>query len=306
MFSNGIFYSASDYYKKIFGCKVYKVSVNAGCTCPNRDGSKGFGGCAFCNDSGSGDFTLQKEVKITDQIEKGKVLVKSKNRDGKYLAYFQNFTNTYGDKKSLLEKYREALSVQDVVGLVIATRPDCVDEDFISEIASLCKNLYLSIELGFQTSRESSVKYINRCYENEELIRAVKLIKKCAPDCHVVSHVIFGLPGEDDNDMLNSVRYVINAGCDGIKIALLHVLSGTVVAKDYEEGKIRCLEMPEYFSVLAKALGIIPPDIVIHRLTGDGAKRNLIAPLWTSDKKNVYNSMLRFFRENGVVQGYLK
>lgn len=304
--SNGIFYSASDYYKQLFGCKVYKVSVDAGCTCPNRDGSKGQGGCSFCNSSGSGDFASQRGESIPVQLEKGKLLVKSKNNAGKYLAYFQNFTNTYGDQNLLIEKFKAALNVKDVVGLVIATRPDCIEEEFIRKIGKICQNSYLSIELGFQTSKKSSVENINRCYENEELEKAIRIIKKCCSDCHVTVHVIFGLPDESVDDMLNSLRYVLDAGANGVKIALLHVLKGTKFEKDFCDGKFRCMDMEEYFMVLARAISIIPSRIVVHRLTGDGAKKNLVAPLWTADKKKVYNSMIKYFRDNGVVQGSLQ
>lgn len=297
------FYSVSDFYKKKFGCKVYKISLDAGCTCPNRDGTKSFGGCIFCSGAGSGDFAADKNLSIAEQIIQAKQRVLSKNKDGKFIAYFQNFSNTYGNPSELSQKYNEAIAQEDVVGISIATRPDCLNDEILNEIAKLVDKTFVSIELGFQTSKNDSVAYIRRFFSNEEYLLAIKKIKSVSMNIHVVTHLIFGLPNETEQDMLNSVKFVVDAKTDGIKIALLHVLEGTDLAIDYKNNAFSCLEMEEYFKILGKALKIIPNDIVIHRLTGDGPKKILIAPLWTAQKKVVYNAMNKYFDEINLLQG---
>ncbi len=305
-YSNGHFYSANQYYKEIFGSKVYKISLDAGCTCPNRDGTKGFGGCVFCNASGSGDFAASRNVSINEQVEQAKKIVSSKVKIGQeicYIAYFQNFTSTYGDENILLEKFNAALNCENVCGLAVGTRPDCVSEKILKSLAELSEKKYLSVELGFQSSKLETVKYIRRMYENSVFLDCVRRIKSEAPKIHVVAHVIFGLPGETKEDMMDSVSYAVDSGIDGIKISVLHVLEGTDLAKDYKNGFFRCLEKDEYFELLADALEIIPENIVVHRLTGDGAKKILVAPLWTANKRDVLNSMARYFDEKNIVQG---
>lgn len=305
-FSNGHFYSASQYYQEIFGSKVYKISLDAGCTCPNRDGTKGFGGCIFCSASGSGDFAADRDFSIRSQVEQAKKIVSLKLKKGtkkSYIAYFQNFSSTYGDEAELLEKYKEALGCPEVSGLALGTRPDCISEKMLENLAALSEKYYLSIELGFQSSKAESVKYMRRMYENSVFLDCVKRIKSKAPKIHVVAHLIFGLPGESGQDMLNSVEYVLAAGADGIKISVLHVLRGTDLAKDFENGFFSCLEEDEYFRLVGRALEIIPENIVVHRLTGDGAKKILVAPLWTGNKREVLNSMKKYFDENNILQG---
>lgn len=301
------YYSVSKYYKKIFSAKVYKITVDAGCTCPNRDGSKGVGGCIFCNNTGSGDFAASKEMSISEQVKNAKLLVKNKLQKNetsiKYVVYFQNFTNTYGDETLLVKKYIEAAKCQDVVGVIIGTRPDCISDFILTKIAELEKKCYVSIELGLQSSKEQTIEYIRRCYKNEEYINAIKRIKKASPNIHIVTHIIFGLPNENYTDMLNTVKFAVNNGTDGLKIALLHVLRGTDLAIDYENKKFSCMTMEEYFKVIADALKIIPKNIVIHRLTGDGAKKNLIAPKWTEAKHNVLNQMKKYFKTIDLYQG---
>ena len=301
--------SVSEYYKKIFGRKIYKITLDAGCTCPNRDGTKAVGGCIFCSAAGSGDFAAERNFSISEQIEKAKKLVanKIKNIDeskSNYIAYFQNFTNTYGDENSLIKKYREALENPQISGIAIGTRPDCVGQSILEKIHDLTKEQfmdgntvgrkYFSIELGLQTSNEKSAGYIRRHYSNEDYIDAVKRIKEINPDIHIVTHIIFGLPGEDENVMLETVRFALKTGTDGLKLQVLNVLKGTALAKDYEEGKFKVLEMDEYFSILKKALSIIPSDIVMHRLTGDGAKNILIEPQWIANKRKVMNDLKKF------------
>ena len=301
------YYSVNEYYKKTFGHKVYKLSLDAGCTCPNRDGTKSYGGCIFCSASGSGEFSSDRNLSITEQIEKAKLLVQHKIKNenlssANYIAYFQNFTNTYGDENSLIQKYTEALKNPSIAGISIATRPDCLSQSILKKINELSKTEFpvllkkqqkhFSIELGLQTSCQKSVEYINRRYQNEEYTDAVLRIKKINPDIHIVTHIIFGLPGETEEDMLNSVKFAVNAGTDGIKIQVLNVLKGTRLEEEYLKTKFHIMQIDEYFELVKKALKIIPPETVIHRLTGDGAKRLLIEPKWVSDKKFVLNNFL--------------
>lgn len=299
--------SVNEYYKKTFGHKVYKLSLDAGCTCPTRDGTKSYGGCIFCSASGSGEFSSDKNLSITEQIEKAKLLVQNKIKNenlssANYIAYFQNFTNTYGDENSLIQKYTEALNNPSIAGISIATRPDCLSQSILKKINELSKTEFpvplkkqqkhFSIELGLQTSCQKSVEYINRRYQNEEYTDAVLRIKKINPDIHIVTHIIFGLPGETEEDMLNSVKFAVNAKTDGIKIQVLNVLKGTRLEDEYLKTKFHIMQSDEYFELVKKALKIIPPETVIHRLTGDGAKRLLIEPKWVSDKKFVLNNFL--------------
>jgi len=290
----------SDFYKSIFGCKVYKIALDAGCTCPNRDGSKGSGGCIFCSEKGSGDFAADRKLSVKQQIEEGKSLVEAKlkgrsgSRNGKFIAYFQNFTSTYGSPALLLKKYREALSCEAVAGLAVATRPDCLNEEILLGLADISKNHYVQLELGLQTSNEKTGRLINRCYTNEAYIDALKTIREKAPDIHIVTHLIFGLPGESEKNMLESVSFVVNQNAGrvfGIKITVLYVLKNTKLAAMYERGAFLPLSKEEYFSLLKKALPVLPPDCVVHRLTGDPPKGILIAPDWTRDKKRVMNEL---------------
>lgn len=301
------YYSVSEYYKNVFGSKVYKISVDAGCTCPNRDGTKDTRGCIFCSASGSGDFCPSRSLTITEQVEEAKKLVVKKIpkdvAQGKYIVYFQNFTNTYGTEEELEKKYKEALSCSDVVGIAIATRPDSISEKILTVIKNLAKETYVSVELGLQTVKEKSVNYIRRHYENAEYFEAINRIKKASEKIHIVTHVIFGLPNETKEDMIETVRTTIRAGTDGIKFTVLHVLKNTDLAKDYEVKKFRVMEMQDYFNVLKEALLFLPEHIVVHRLTGDGDKKILIAPKWTEAKHHVRNEMKKFFAECDLVQG---
>ena len=286
------YYSVGEFYKEKFGSKVYKIAIDAGCTCPTRDGTKGNKGCIFCSANGSGDFVPSKKLSISEQIKQAKEIIQKKvKKEIKYIAYFQNFTNTYGDEKLLVEKYNEAINCENVCGISIATRPDCISSSILKEIAALCKKTFVTIELGFQTSNEESADYIRRGFSNQEYLEAVRRIHQADSRIHVVTHLIFGLPGENHDDMMNSVKFCLNAKTDGIKFTVLYVLKGTDLEKDYQAGKFDVLEMAEYFALLKSALQLIPPKIVIHRLTGDGPKKLLIAPMWTANKKNVLNAI---------------
>ena len=323
------FYSVSDFYKKIFGCKAYKIAIDAGCTCPTRDGTKGVGGCTFCSATGSGDFASSRRLPISAQIEQAKRLVGKKSSGGTYIAYFQNFTNTYGDADELEKKYLEACSAPNVSGISIATRPDCLSDDILSRIAriaegragdasstaaenkaenttdptSSAERKFVQLELGLQTSDENTAAAFRRGFTNNVYVDAVHRIRAASSRIHVVTHVILGLPGETEDTMLSTAQFCARAGTDGIKLSLLHVLRGTEMAADYGRGLFSCMEKDEYFSVLSAVLESLPPDMVIHRLTGDGAKRLLIAPMWTADKKRVWNDMMRWFDDHDMQQG---
>lgn len=285
------YYSFNRYLRERFGCKVYKISINGGFTCPNRDGTLGTRGCIFCSAGGSGDFAESPELSITQQIEKGKERVKNKIKSGKYIAYFQAFTNTYAPVETLRKKFTQAINHPDIVMLSVATRPDCLPEEVIELLKELNEIKPVCVELGLQTIHEKSAEYIRRGYKLECYDNAVKRLKSAGLE--VVCHIILGLPGETKRDMLESVDYACKSGINGIKLQLLHVLKGTDLAKDYENGKFRVLTMDEYLDILKSCLDIIPKNIVIHRLTGDGAKKDLIAPLWSADKKRVLNAVSR-------------
>ncbi len=288
--------SFNKYLKDKFGQKVYKISLDGGFTCPNRDGKTGTRGCIFCSKGGSGDFAESREMSITEQIESGKKKVEKKIKSGKYIAYFQAFTNTYAPVEILRQKYEEAINHPDIVALSIATRPDCLGDDVLKLLDEMNKIKPVFVELGLQTIHQKSAKYIRRGYDLSVYDKAVRHLKKIG--VNVVVHVILGLPNESENDMLETVKYVCESGANGIKLQLLHVIDGTDLAKDYKKGLFKTLEFDEYVNLIVKCVKIIPKDIVIHRLTGDGAKKDLIAPLWSADKKRVLNAINKALRES--------
>ena len=284
----------NEHYREKFGCKVYKLSLNAGLTCPNRDGTLGVGGCIFCSGSGSGEFAEGPCSDIRTQLEQAKARVAKKNRDGKYIAYFQSFTNTYAPVEKLRRLYFDAIAPEEIVGLAIGTRPDCLGPDVIALLDEINRIKPVSVELGLQTVHPESVRYIRRGYENEIYFDAVKRLKTAGID--VVTHIILGLPGETPQMAEQTTRAAVEAGTDGVKFHLLHVLQGTDLAKDYLAGKFACLTMEEYGFWLKSCIDILPEHIVVHRITGDGAKKDLIAPLWSADKKKVINYLNRMLR----------
>lgn len=288
--------SFNKYLKDKFGQKVYKISLDGGFTCPNRDGKIDTRGCIFCSKGGSGDFAQNRDLSITEQIESGKKIVEKKIKSGKYIAYFQAFTNTYAPVETLKAKYSEAINHPDIVALSIATRPDCLGDDVIELLDEMNKIKPVFVELGLQTIHSDSAKYIRRGYSLEVYNEAVKKLKNIG--VNIVVHIILGLPNESEEDMLESVKYVCQSQIDGIKLQLLHIIAGTDLAKDYEKGLFKTLEFDEYVELIAKCVAIIPKNIVIHRLTGDGAKKDLIAPLWSADKKRVLNAINKALRES--------
>jgi radical SAM protein (TIGR01212 family) len=288
--------SFNKYLKDKFGQKVYKISLDGGFTCPNRDGKIDTRGCIFCSKGGSGDFAQNRNLSITEQIESGKKIVEKKIKSGKYIAYFQAFTNTYAPVEILRAKYSEAMNHPDIVALSIATRPDCLGDDVIELLDEMNKIKPVFVELGLQTIHSDSAKYIRRGYSLEVYNEAVKKLKNIG--VNIVVHIILGLPNESEEDMLETVKYVCESGANGIKLQLLHIIAGTDLAKDYEKGLFKTLEFDEYVELIAKCVAIIPKNIVIHRLTGDGAKKDLIAPLWSADKKRVLNAINKALRES--------
>ena len=273
-----------DHCREKFGCKVYKLSIDAGFSCPNRDGTCGEGGCIFCD--GSGAFAGRGDS-VTTQLEQAKLRVQAKNPGGKYMAYFQAFTNTYAPVVRLRKLYLEAIRGEEIVGLAIGTRPDCLGNDVIGLLKEVNAIKPVSVELGLQTTNPETVRYIRRGYENDVYFDAVRRLK--AAGIEVVTHIILGLPGETVEDVLRTTRDAVEAGTDGVKFHLLHVLRGTDLAAEYEAGKFSCLSLEEYGRWLKACIDILPPQITVHRITGDGAKKDLIAPLWSGDKKKVLN-----------------
>ena len=274
----------SQHYRQKYGCKVYKLAIDGGFTCPNRDGKLGYRGCIFCSGSGSGDFA-EHGTNILAQLERAKQRVAFKNKGGKYIAYLQSFTGTYAPIDKLEQIYRAAIAPEDIVGISIGTRPDCLPEETIALLNRLNEIKPVTIELGLQTIHAETAKYIRRGYDTPVYYDAVKRLKNAGIE--VVTHIILGLPGETMEMMVQTTRQAITAGTDGIKFQLLHVLQGTDLARDYAAGMFQCLSLEEYASILKTCLEEVPASVVVHRITGDGAKKDLIAPLWSADKKAV-------------------
>ena len=275
----------SQHYREKFGCKVYKLSLDGGFSCPNRDGTLGTGGCIFC--TGSGEFAGGGPDPIALQLQKAKLRVNRKNKDGKYMAYFQAFTNTYAPVERLRTLYYEAIAPEEIVGLSIGTRPDCLGDDVLALLSEINALKPVSVELGLQTIHEETARYIRRGYGAEVYYDAVKRLKDAGIE--VVTHIILGLPGETEERMVQTTRAAVAAGTDGVKFHLLHVLKGTGLAEEYAAGKFQCLSLEEYGEILKRCVSVLPEHVVVHRITGDGAKRDLIAPLWSADKKRVLN-----------------
>lgn len=282
----------NEYLRKRFGCKVYKIALNGGFTCPNRDGKLGTRGCIFCSEGGSGEFAESARLSITKQIELGKEKVAKKIKDGKYIAYFQAYTGTYDKVERLRALFTEAIEHPDIVVLSVATRPDCLPEEVLDLLEELNRKKPVWVELGLQTIHEESARYIRRGYELPVYDKAVKDLR--ARGIEVITHLIIGLPGETRQDILESVRYVCRSGASGIKLQLLHILKGTDLEKEYQEGLIEALSEDEYIEILKECVDIIPENVIIHRLTGDGDKKILLAPMWSANKKHVWNKIQKY------------
>ncbi len=286
------YYSLKSFFKNKFGEKVYKIAVDAGFSCPNRDGTIGSEGCIFCSPRGSGDFAGFRHERIYSQLmdsPKGARVLASRHGIRKYVAYFQAYTNTYADIEELRQKYYEALSVPGVVGVAIATRPDCLGEEVLSLLEELSHDTYLWVELGLQTIHQHTADIIRRGYSLPCFEQAVNNLNRLGID--TVCHLIFGLPGESREDMLASVKYIAQKNMQGVKIHLLHVLEGTHLADMYNNNEFTLLTMNEYVKLAVDAVELLPPEMVIHRLTGDGPKDTLIGPRWSMNKREVLNSI---------------
>lgn len=299
---NGKPYHSFDYMlKERFGEKIYKVALDAGMTCPNRDGTLGSRGCIFCSVGGSGDFAGSRQDSITQQIEKQAASIRQKRGVAKFIAYFQAYTNTYAPVDYLRKIYTEAISHPDIVAISIGTRPDCLGEDILQLLDELNQKKPVWVELGLQTIHETTARYIRRGYPLSCFEQAVSELRKRNLD--VIVHTILGLPGESKNDILSTIEYLNHGDIQGIKLQLLHVLKGTDLAEDYLAGKFQVYSMEEYLELVIDCLEHLNPEIVIHRLTGDGPKDLLIAPLWSSAKRTVLNTLHRECKLRHAFQG---
>ncbi|HBB27648.1 MAG TPA: TIGR01212 family radical SAM protein [Clostridiales bacterium] len=291
-------YHTLDYeLKKYFGEKTIKLSINGGFTCPNRDGTLSKNGCIFCSEKGSGDFAGNVDSSINKQIADQISLLSKKWKSSTYIAYFQSYTNTYDTVKNLQKKYFEALNVKNVKGIAIATRPDCINEDIAKLLSQIKEKTYLWVELGLQTIHESTAKLIRRGYDLEVFNEAVKLLNKY--NIKVVVHLILGLPGEKRNDILESVKYISTKKIWGVKLHLLHILKNTDLEKFYHQTNFKILSQEEYVNLVCDCLELLPENIVIHRVTGDGKRSELIEPMWSLNKLQVLNDIdYEFLRRN--------
>lgn len=295
------FYSANEYYKKIFGNKVYKLSLNAGMTCPNRDGSIGTKGCIFCSEGGSGDFASTPSKSIYEQIDEGIALISKKYSGNKFIAYFQAFTNTYAPVERLREVYTDALNDDRICGISIATRPDCLEDDKIELLKEINSVKPVWIELGLQTINESTAEYIRRGYKLDVFEDTLSRLNNAG--LSVIIHIIIGLPGEIHDDYIQCAKYLSALKINGVKLQLLHVLKNTDLAADYTNRQFKEMTLEEYAKTVVDMIELFPPEFVIHRITGDGPRKLLIAPLWSTDKKNVLNTITKEFVIRNTFQG---
>ncbi len=294
------YYSLNEYLIKTFGEKVYKLSLDGGMTCPNRDGTLDTRGCIFCSAGGSGEFSESRCLSVTEQINRAKTRVSAKTDCRKFIAYFQPFTNTYAPVDYLRKLFEQAIAPEEIVALSVATRPDCLGEEVLRLLSELNRKKPVWVELGLQTIHPATAAYIRRGYDLSVYDQAASRLRELG--INVITHIILGLPHESKADMLASVRYA-GERSDGIKLQLLHVLKNTDLQRDYENGVFEVLSMEEYIDILCDCIEALPENVVLHRLTGDGDKRLLTAPLWSGDKKRVLNSIQKALRERDVTQG---
>lgn len=293
------YYSLNQYLNERFGEKIYKLSLDLGLTCPNRDGTKDCRGCIFCLE-GSSHFAQSGED-ISLQIERAKALVAKKTKAERFIAYFQSYTNTYAPVDYLERIFTQVINRDDIAAMSIATRPDCLPDDVLDLLNELNKIKPIWVELGLQTSNEDSAKYIRRCYPNSDYRTAVQKLSDLGIE--VVTHIIIGLPGETKEDVLNTLSFAVECGTKGVKLQLLHVLRGTDLCTDYEKGQFSTLTLEEYADILFSCIENLPAHIVVHRITGDAPKKHLVSPLWSGDKKTVINYLNREMARRGIAQG---
>jgi len=295
------YYNLNSFLRKKFGQKVFKISLDGGFSCPNRDGTISNLGCVFCSERGSGDFAGDRKSSITEQFEDMKKMMNKKWKNGKYIAYFQAYTNTYADVETLRSLYDEALEQEDVVALAIATRPDCLSEEVLDLLQEYNKKTYLWIELGLQTINDTTARVINRGYKLKVFEDSLEKLRTRGID--VVVHTIFGLPGEGKQDMLNTIDYVAHRDIKGIKIHLLHLIKNTPMVDLYEKGELTFLGKQEYTDIICEAITRLPKEMVIHRLTGDAPRDLLIGPQWSLKKWEVLNEIDDKLSSNNLYQG---
>lgn len=299
---NGKRYHSLNYFlRNKFNEKIYKISLDGGFTCPNRDGKVAKGGCTFCSARGSGDYAGSRILSINEQFNDRKKMMEKKWKEGKYIAYFQAYTNTYAPVEELRQKYEEAISQENVVALSIATRPDCLDDDVVDLLEDISKKTYLWVELGLQTINDESARNFNRGYDFEVFKEGIKKLQD--RNIEVVVHTIFGLPGETKEDMLKTVDYVAHSGAQGIKFHLLHLMKGTQMVKQYESGELQLLSQEDYIDLICKGIAMIPQEMVVHRLTGDAPRESLIGPMWSLKKWEVLNAIDKALVDNDIYQG---
>lgn len=302
MWNDKRYHSLNYEFKKIFGEKIIKLSIDGGFTCPTRDGTKDTKGCIFCSERGSGDFAGFSSTHIHEQMKEQINLLKNKWPNGKYIAYFQNFSNTYDDIERLRERYEKALEFENIVGLAIATRPDCISKEIVDYLSNINKKTFLWVELGLQTSNDSTGEFIRRGYSSKDFDNAVDLLNNA--QIRAVGHVILNLPGETKLDFENTIRQMTKKNIWGIKIHMLHILKNTDLYKYYLENPFPLLSQEEYVKLVCDLLEIIPNEVVIHRLTGDGPRDLLHAPLWTGDKRRTLNSIDMELKKRNTLQGF--
>lgn len=300
------YYSLNEYLKKEYGHKIYKLALNGGMSCPNRDGLIDTRGCIFCSAGGSGDFAGGRagyalSQSVDEQIIKAKELIAAKYNDGHYIAYFQSFTNTYADVSYLRNLYMPVISRNDIDILSIATRPDCIDDNILSLLSELASIKPVWIELGLQTIHENTADYIRRGYSLDTYDNCVKRLINIG--IRPIVHMIIGLPGESTSDILETADYIAHSGAWGIKLQLLHILKGTDLYIDYINGAFKALDLNEYTAIVGQIIARLPKDMVIHRITGDGPKSLLEAPMWSANKKLVLNTLNQYFKDNNIYQG---
>lgn len=297
------YYSLNEFLQKEYGHKLYKLALNGGMTCPNRDGLIDTKGCIFCSAGGSGDFAggRKSDMDINTQIDNAKALIKNKYNGGHFIAYFQSFTNTYADIDYLRNLYMPVIRRDDIDILSIATRPDCIDDKVLDLLAELSLIKPVWVELGLQTTNENTARYIRRGYPLKTFDECVSTLRSIG--IRPIVHMIAGLPNENMTDMLNTADCIAHCGASGIKIQLLHILQGTDLCQDYDKGLFNVLSLEEYMDIAGQIITHLPPDMVVHRITGDGPKSILKAPLWSSNKKLVLNSLNKHFKDNNIYQG---
>lgn len=295
------YYSLNSFLRNKFNKKVFKISIDGGFSCPNRDGTISYGGCIFCSERGSGDFAGSREKSIKQQIIEVSQVMEKKWKEGAYIAYFQAYTNTYGEVETLKRKYEEAINCNNVIGLAIATRPDCLSNEILDLLEEFSQKIYTWVELGLQTSNEETAVLINRGYKLETFEKAMASLK--SRGIPVVVHAILGLPKETEDDMLNTIKYIGNTGAFGIKIHLLHLIKFTPLVELYHKGELKFLEFDEYVNIVTKALTLLPETMVIHRLTGDAKRSDLIGPMWSLKKWEVLNAIDKKMEQEELYQG---